>query len=123
MGIDKTIKKFCVQDAVYWGNPKPDGHGGMTYDAPRAIKCRWDESSTVISDAEGVEFRPKVTVLVTEELTLRGVLALGDISQIPSDTLPSEVEGAYEIRTKDRIPMVRSSTIFVNIVYLSNATR
>ena len=46
-GIEKVAKRFCVETAVYWGNPQNDGYGGFTFDTPVEIKCRWEEKSEV----------------------------------------------------------------------------
>ena len=120
MGIDKFIKKVCVQDAVYWGNPVSNGTGGMTFDAPVDIKCRWTDKQRIILSANGVQVLVKGEVMITADLDLQGWLKLGRLSDFDStvdETNPMKVAGAYEIIAVDKIPMIKSTTVFVRTVF------
>lgn len=118
MGIEKFIQKVCVQTAVYWGNPQPDGYGGITFDAPVEIGCRWEDKTQIIVNNQGKEMISKAEVLVTQDLDVQGRLYLGSISELESDPVPMEVEGAFEIKAFNKIPMIRKTDVFVRKVYL-----
>lgn len=121
----RFIKKVCVQDAVYWSAPTPDGFGGMSFATPISIKCRWTDKVQVIKWQSAYvptsnEFISYAEILLTEDVQLQGVLWLGDISTL-TDTQkanPFTIAGAREIKTIERIPLFRSSTEFVKKVYL-----
>lgn len=120
MGIEKFIKSVCVQDAVYWSAPTPDGYGGYTFASPTAIKCRWDEKIELFTDAQGKEVTSKAIVLVTQDMQAEGYLYLGSLSELSPDqkTNPKLINGAYIIRRFDKTPMIKSTTEFVRTVYL-----
>ena len=123
MSIISFIEKVCVQTAVYWGNPKPDGTGGMTYDPPKEIKVRWEDKAQVITDNIGKEIVSRSEVLVTSDLDEEGMLFLGTLADLDYYYLqredPRKVEKAYEIKRVDKTPLFRSVDEFVYIVYLS----
>ena len=146
MSINNFIQRVCVQTAVYWGNPVNDGYGGHTYDDPVEIPCRWEEKSEVKSDDKGNELISHATVLVTQDLDLDGYLCLGTFSSLGlvqgtvitmDDTgitmdntditmdnagnvvaAPIKILGSFRIKVKDKIPMIRSTSVFVRTVYL-----
>ena len=127
MGIEKFIQKVCVQTAVYWGNPQPDGYGGITFDDPVEISCRWDCKrrkeipSLMVVSGGGTEMIVSIAeVLVTQDVDVGGYLYLGDLDDLDSSEQddPKSVEGAYEIRRFDKIPMIKSTTEFVRKAYL-----
>lgn len=122
MGIEKFIKKICVQTAVYWGTPVPDGYGGYIFDDPVEILCRWEDKVELIDrvgERLGEQIISKAQVLVTQDLNEQGYLYLGTLNDLDSDTSnPKEIKGAYMIKWKTKIPMIRSTTEFVRKVYL-----
>jgi hypothetical protein len=124
-GLIKFIKKVCVQTAVYWGAPKPDGFGGMTYTSPAEIKCRWTDKVQVIKWQSAYvptsnEFISYAEILLYDDVELQGVLWLGSLASLSTaqKTAPLTIPGAREIKTLERIPLFRSSKEFVKKVYL-----
>ncbi len=127
MGIHKFIQKVCVQTAVYWPSPTPDGYGGMSYGTPVELKppnngVRWDEQAEVLSDNQGKEMISKARVLTPNDLDEQGMLFLGTLDELSTAQKadPRLVEGAFEIRRFDRVPMVMSTDVFVRTAYLAN---
>ena len=142
MSIQKFIEKVCVQTAVYWGDPTPDGYGGKTYSDPVEIPCRWEDTLEVIKDERGEEIICKAKVLVTQDLEEGGMLYLGTLEDLGVVTggnvvmgglgtgnivsagltkmsHPEDVEDAYEITIVKKIPMIRSTSEYVRTVYLN----
>jgi hypothetical protein len=124
MAIDKFIKKVCVQTAVYWGNPRDDGYGGMVFDEPIELTppngVRWEETTQKVSDGKGNEIISKAQILVNQDLDEQGYLFLGTLDELDSEgeVDPKTVEGAYEIKRFDKTPMIKSTTVFVRKAYL-----
>jgi len=121
MGIEKFLQKICVQTAVYWGNPIPNGYGGMSYDVPIEIGCRWEDKAKVISDNTGQEIISLAEVLVTQDLSVQGILYLGKLTDLSTvqKANPALIEnGAYSVKRIDKVPMIKSTTVFVRTVYL-----
>jgi hypothetical protein len=125
MGITKTIQRFCVQTAVYWGNPQNDGFGGFTFDDPIDLEpptngVRWEDKTQLVVGANGAETGSDAEVLVCQDLDLDGYLYLGSLDDLSDDEKadPMTVDGAKQIISKEKIPMVKSTTEFVRKVYL-----
>lgn len=121
MSIEKFIKTVCVQDAVYWGSPAPDGYGGIVWGNPEQIKVRWEDKFQEITDATGIELISKAEVLVTEDLDYGGMLMLGVLNDLESGATPEDLNNAYQIKAVTKVPMIKSTTDFVRKVYLSAA--
>jgi len=129
MGIESFIKKICVQTAVYWGNPQPDGFGGMTFDEPVEIMVRWDGKITQLTD-KGITKDGKVivsvaTILTPEDLQVEGRLYLGSLTDLlGSDDSsggianPSKIDNTYEIIAIEKVFMLKSLTQAVRTVYV-----
>ena len=119
-GIEKVVAKFCVETAVYWGNPQPDGYGGVVYDSPVEISVRWEDKTRIVTDKDGKEMLSLAEVLVTEDLDAGGMLTLGGLSDLTSEGEPA-TGSRHEILSISKIPMIKSTTDFVRTVYLGSA--
>jgi hypothetical protein len=120
MGIEKLVRKFCVQTAVYWGNPLPDGYGKLSFDPPVEISCRWEDTTKVVTGANGEQIVCRAIILVTQDLDEGGMLYLGALDDISStqETNPYLISNAYSIKRFDKVPAVKSTTEFVRTAYL-----
>lgn len=130
MSIPSFIKKVCVQTAVYWGNPVSNGYGGFTYDEPTEIKCRWEDKQKIISNHQGEEIISNTEVMVNDSsiFSVGDVLFLGMLEDIYNLELGSESEFAYllpdqilnshRVVAQDIIPLFRSTTKFIRVLYL-----
>ncbi len=120
MGIQSFIKRVAVQTAVYWGNPQANGQGGIDYDEPVEIKCRWDDVVKVVTDAKGKEITTMAEVLVTQHLDVDGRLFLGTLDDLDSGQLddPASIDRCFAIKRFDKSPEFRSTTKFVRVAYL-----
>jgi len=129
MSIQGFIKRVCKQTAVYWGNPQNDGFGGMTFNYPIEIACRWTDKERIFTSNDGIEIHQKAEVLVTQDLKVQGWLYLGalddvlDFGESSGDPIsPKEVNGAYQIIGFDKVPEIFSTTKFVHTAYLGFGT-
>lgn len=129
MGIDKFISKVCVQTAVYWGSPTNDGYGQKTYADPVELEppngVRWDsivQKGIDKGEIKTGEFETSnAKVLLVQDVEVKGWLYLGSLDDFDStvDTnKPETIDGAYEIKKFEKIPMVKSTTIFIRTAYL-----
>ncbi len=100
------VRKAYRQDATYWGSPTPDGFGGQTYDAPIAIKCRWEDKAEQFTSITGEIDVSRAIVFVPDPVKVGGYLLLG--SSIA--TSPLTVTGAEEIRQIMDIPSIRNAS-------------
>lgn len=126
-GIEKIAAKFCVETAVYWGNPVNDGFGGFTFDDPVEIACRWENKNAIDIGWFSTGFpanllQCKAAVLVTQDLDLQGYLYLGTLDDLQAGgydiTNPISILNAYVIHRFDKIPMVFKTDEFVRTAWL-----
>lgn len=120
MGIQSFIKKVAAQTIVYWGNPQPNGFGGMTYDEPVERKCRWDDTVNIMRDSNGVEHTCKAELLVTEDMDLNSYVMLGTLDDLTesADINPKKYPNAYMVGRFDKNPEFKSTTKFVRTAYI-----
>ena len=114
MSILKFIESVCVQPAVHWSEPTPDGFGGVTYAKQEQIYVRWDDKTEKISDGKGNEIVSKAEILHTADISEGDMLYLGTEDEI-GDTIPDK---AYTVKRTDKTPLFRSKTEFVKKSYL-----
>ena len=120
----RFVQSVCVQTAVYWGNPQPDGYGGKTYDDPVEISCRWDEKIQVITKqligTQGEEVISKAEILLTQDVDENGLLYLGVLDDLDSasEDDPATLENAWRILRFDKTPLFQSATEFIQKAYL-----
>lgn len=73
-----------MQKAVYWGNPRQDGFGHMTYDPPIEIDCHWEDREQLLSLNEGEKIISRAMVYVPQTLAVNGLLYLGTLDDLTS---------------------------------------
>jgi len=119
MSITDTIAAACVQTAVYWGNPVPDGYGSFTFDTPVEIACRWEDRTGTFMSNKGEQIFSKAHVFTTQDVDERGWIYLGELTDLDSDPDdPKIIDNAYEIKRFDKSPSLQSTTEFVRKSYL-----
>ncbi len=118
MGLISFIKSVCVQTAVYWGNPKPDGYGGQTFATPIEIKCRWDDVNELFINKDGEEKTSSAKVLVTQDLDKNGWLFLGALADLDSSMTPENMDDVYRIMKIQKTSLFKSTDEFVRTIYL-----
>lgn len=82
--------------ATYWSPGGNDGFGTISFNAPVAIKCRWQDTETLSRTPDGREIISSTVVYSDRELEKGGFLVEGSFSAA------SPVEGAREIRDNSR---------------------
>lgn len=117
-GIEKFITKVCVQPAVYWGSPKANGTGGYTYAPARLIYVRWDDKIQSVSINRGKEVTSIAELIVTEDLALQGMLLLNHTLAEVTGLNPLNIPDAVEIIKIEKVPMIKSNSVFVRKVYV-----
>jgi len=120
--IEDVIAEFIVQTAVYWAPGAEDGYGSKVWGTPVEVDCRWDETTELVKNNNGEEVIAKASVLVNDDLKEGGYLLLGSLDDLDSaeEADPMTVEGAWEIISWKKIPMVFATDDFVRTAYLGN---
>lgn len=127
MGIESFIQSVCVQRAVYWEPPMPDGYGGVKPQQPIEIPVRWTETGEVTapSRSQGLTKanleKINAEILSPNDVKQGGYLWLGTLADLeaaiwpesPATTPPASITGALEVKQFTKIPMIKSSTVFV----------
>lgn len=101
----------CVQKAVYWP-PGSEETGGVDYDdygQPQyaqavEIDCRWDDMVEEIIMADGEKGISRAQVIVDQDISVRGVLWLGELADVDDLVNPKNNDGAFEIKQKAKNP-------------------
>ena len=120
MSITKFVRKVCVQDAVYWAPGDVTGYGEREFEEPRLIKCRWVDTTKMITDKTGQIVVCNAEILVVEDLEVGGFIYLGDFTHLTNENRinPKSVLEAYEIKRVDKVPLFKSKSEFVRKVYI-----
>lgn len=119
-GIEKFIRKVCVQTAVYWEFDVADGFGGNTFKDPVEVSVRWEDKVELLRDETGKEIVSRATILTPIDLKVQSILWLGTLEDLTESQKedPLSVQGAGPILKFDRVPMIFSTTVFVKTAYL-----
>ena len=132
MGIGSMITNNLLQTAVYWGSPKEDGYGGVTYADPVEISCRWEDRQQIIGTITGnqiVGFQnmSRAVVYVDRDLDVDGWHMLGtldDLTDSSGDSSgeyydPQQLSSAFIIKRFEKMPALHSTTEFIRTAYLT----
>jgi len=101
---------------VYWP-PGSDESGGSDYDeygkplyaSPVEIDCRWEDIIQEFVDERDETTFSRSLVYVDRDVKLRGVLFLGELTDVTDLVNPKSNEGAWEIRRFDKLPNLRNT--------------
>lgn len=129
MSIESFIEKISVQTAVYWGNPQPDGFGGLTFDDPIEIPCRWQSVNVFYPASKALSSNFGEFIIITGEILTPvdleegGYLYLGTLDDFEDleflgETKPKEIPGTSRILKWEKTPMIKSTTQFVRKAYI-----
>lgn len=121
MSITSVIAGLCKQDAVYWGNPQNDGYSDFIYDAPVAIKCRWEDKVQFFQDRQGNEQSSRSIVYVLQELDEEGWLYLGLLTDLTTaeKANPKLIRAASTIKKFEKTPALGTTTDFYYKAWLT----
>ncbi len=75
------------QIATYWAPGEPDGTGGYEYAPSVPIKCRWQDTQTILRNAAGRSVASEHTVYVDRVLEMNGYLVLGAVDDAAASPL------------------------------------
>ena len=99
-------------DVTYWPPSGTDKYGKTTFDAPVAIRGRWEDKVQVIQAKDGSQKTSMSRVAVSQPIDVDGFLFLGTTNEANP-----KVAGAKEIQAVGRQPDLRGLTN-LNIAYL-----
>ena len=137
MGVSGLFTRSCIQTCVYWGNPVEDGYGGVTYDDPVEILCRWEDKMQILGAVTGGEITgfsetSRAIVYLTQDVDQDGLLYLGTLASLDafldsssgSYIDPRSIEGtgynrAHIIKRFEKTPAFGSTTEFLRKAFLS----
>jgi hypothetical protein len=116
------IEKVLVQNGLYWAPAViPDGRGDLTFEAPVAVRCRWDGGNEERIDAKGVRFLTTAAIMINMDVIPGGVLFLGtldDFNAAGGDPMyPLASVGTGRIRSFTKIPTLKADK-YVRTAYL-----
>lgn len=111
------ITRMLKQTAVYWALAGTDDNGQPTYENPVEISCRWEDVTMEFLDAFGETQMSQARVYVSQDVTIGGVLLLGELSSSVDQDDPKANAGAWEIRRFAKEPNFKA-TEFLRTVML-----
>lgn len=124
MSIVTDIIDMPGQKAVYWapgskttGGRDFDDYGQPMYSAPVEIKCRWSDVAEEYVAADGTRQVSHSKVIVDRDVSLGGMLLLGELADVGDVNNPKNNDGAWEIRRFDKVPWLEGDE-FLRTSYL-----
>lgn len=132
MSMTELFLSGCKQKAVYWGNPTEDGYGGLTFDDPVEIYCRWEDKTQILGAITGNQVlgyseTSRAIVYLLQDVTEEGYLWLGELTDLDSylDSSdgtyidPRTVPNAHIIKRFEKTPSFGSTTVFLRRAFLT----
>jgi hypothetical protein len=131
-GLQSMISRNLPQTAVYWGNPHNDGYGGMAYDDPVEINCRWEDKQQILGTITGnqiIGFQSvsRAIVYVDQDLDVDGIMMLGELTDLEDSEGdssgeyydPAQLTNTYIIKRFEKAPALNSTTDFNRKAFLT----
>jgi len=112
------------QTCVYWA-PALDDSGSYTYDNYGKVQyqdavelaCRWQDRAEEFLNGDGDLNISNSIVFTGVDVTVKGVLMLGTLSDVTDEDEPLNNTTAHEIKRFDKIPTLKA-TKFLRKAYL-----
>jgi len=113
MSIEQFISRACAQTLVYWASPTDDGYGGSTFSDPVEISGRWEQVQEIVKTKDGEEVLSQARAWVTQDLDEGGYLYLGELDDLDSAPVPTDVENACRILAFSKVPSLGQTDVFI----------
>lgn len=110
--------RFLKDDVVYFAPGTVQPNGQYAYAAPVALKALWLEATEEFLDRNGAKQVSKTVVFLPQDVALLGVLWLGKLAALTSETEPFMNPGAYEVRGFTKAHRLRNVSDFVRAAFL-----
>lgn len=91
---------YLNQTATYWKRQGADGFGNIVFSSPVQIRCRWEDRTQFIQNAQGDNVPSRSTVFLEQDVSLDDFLFLGKTSE-PN---PTNLDFAYKVMDFRRTP-------------------
>lgn len=111
----RILKKMLKQYAVYWPpEDRIDRYGNAIVSNPIQLRCRWEDTDTLITEQNGKEVQAMTEVYVSEDVKQDGWIWFGKLADLEGSMVrPSN---ALQIRKFEKIPTINCRK-FARIVY------
>ena len=93
----RVAVRTMKQKGVYWELDALDEFGKPTWKEPIEIDLRWEDAEEEIINPNGERVMSRAQLIVDRDLTIKGVLWLGELDDIGSSDNPKSNDGAWEI--------------------------
>jgi hypothetical protein len=113
----RILTKMLKQTAIYWAPLGTDKYGGPEWAAPIELAVRWEEVMEDILIRTGETVQSTATVYVGQDVEVKGMLKLGDLTSSTQANPRNEV-GTHEIIKFNKLPTLKA-TKFLRTAYLS----
>lgn len=110
------ISRMRKQLAVYWSSQKFDDFGQPIPLEPVEIKCRWEDVQVEYLTKDGTKQVSNSVVYVDRDVELDGFLWLGELSELTSQTVPEQNEGAHRIKQVNKIPNLKAKEFLITAI-------
>jgi len=131
-GLQSMISRNLPQTAIYWANPHNDGYGGVAYDDPIEINCRWEDKQQILGTITGnqiIGFQSvsRAIVYVDQDLDVDGLMMLGELTDLTDSEGdssgeyydPGQLTNTYIIKRFEKTPALNSTTDFNRKAFLT----
>lgn len=102
------------QTAVYWASPATTGYGGLTWDTPIEVPCRWIAKVQLVVAQNGEQFVSQAAVQVNQDVDIQGILFLGVLNDLTAAQKadPRLATTAYTIKAFGKVPTIKADGFF-----------
>ncbi len=102
------------QTAVYWHSPATTGYGGLTWDTPVEIPCRWVAKVQLVVAQNGEQLISQATAQVEQDVDIQGILFLGVLDDLTTAQKadPQLIAAAYTIKAFGKTPTMQANDFF-----------
>jgi len=107
------LTMYLNQVTTWWRKTGTDGFGNVTFAPPVPLPCRWEDSSRLITNAEGQQIPSRSRVWLDRDISIGDWLYLGN----SSTTDPQDVDMAFIVQDFRKVPSL-DATDFERLAYL-----
>jgi hypothetical protein len=113
----RILDKVRKQKAVYWPMTSWDNFGQPMYGTAVELRVRWDASTEEFLAQDGQRKLSNAVVMTGQDVTVGGILMLGELTTSVVTDDPRANDGAFEIMRFDKTPTLKA-TKFLREAYL-----